>query len=168
MERSEHVSVSCLLFLRYHHVYNVVQQRLQESGLRGLWRGITPTLLGIVPYAGTSFFTYETLKKEYRDRWSCDPPPLPRLCFGAFAGLLGQNVSYPLDIARRRMQTEGLVCSTSYRTVLFTVGHVLRTEGVRGLYKGVSMNWVKGPVAVTISFNTYDLVVQLVQRWTNP
>ena len=80
-------------------------------------------------------------------------------------GLLGQNVSYPLDIVRRRMQTEGLVSSVSYHTVLQTLRYVFSTEGFRGLYKGVSMNWVKGPLAVTISFNTYDHTVRILQSF---
>lgn len=79
------------------------------------------------------------------------------------SGLLGQNVSYPLDIVRRRMQTEGLVTKVTYRTILHTLRYVFTTEGVRGLYKGVSMNWIKGPLAVTISFNTYDYTVKLLQ-----
>lgn len=35
----------------------------REEGLKTLYRGFTPTILGVVPYAGLSFFTYETLKK---------------------------------------------------------------------------------------------------------
>ena len=34
----------------------------REEGLLALYRGLTPTMLGVIPYAGTSFFTYETLK----------------------------------------------------------------------------------------------------------
>jgi len=35
------------------------------EGIRSLYRGFTPTVVGVIPYAGTSFFTYETLKKLY-------------------------------------------------------------------------------------------------------
>ena len=37
----------------------------RTEGLRGLYGGMTPTLLGIVPYAGISFATFETLKSRY-------------------------------------------------------------------------------------------------------
>ena len=69
-------------------------------------RGLTPTLLGVIPYAGTSFFTYESLKGWLVTRKGGDPShpllpsPLERLACGAVAGLLGQTASYPLDIVR--------------------------------------------------------------------
>ena len=65
---------------------SVVVQTVREKGVTALWRGITPTLLGVIPYAGTSFFTYETLKQQYQTTYSSPPPPLQRLAFGAFAG----------------------------------------------------------------------------------
>ena len=34
----------------------------REEGLFALYRGLTPTMLGVIVYAGTSFFTYGTLK----------------------------------------------------------------------------------------------------------
>ncbi len=150
---------------RFRGLHDVLWSTLKSEGPRGLYRGVTPTILGIIPYAGLSFFTYESLKKLYNDRYSTDPPPLPRLCFGAVAGLVGQNASYPLDIVRRRMQTEGLVTKVSYKDIAFTLMYVLRSEGWRGLFKGVSMNWIKGPIAVSVSFNTYDVVLRFLQRW---
>lgn len=35
----------------------------QEEGVKTLYRGFMPTILGVIPYAGITFFTYETLKK---------------------------------------------------------------------------------------------------------
>jgi hypothetical protein len=34
----------------------------REEGPRTLYRGYCATILGVIPYAGTSFYTYETLK----------------------------------------------------------------------------------------------------------
>merc|ERR1711874_847731 len=124
----------------------------------------TPTLLGVIPYAGTSFFTYETLKSWAVERRGGDalhpmlPSPLERLAAGAVAGLLGQTASYPLDIVRRRMQTaHQLDRRDRYTTVLGTLKHVYRNEGLkRGLYKGLSMNFIKGPIATGISFTVFD------------
>lgn len=38
----------------------------KNEGPLTLYRGLTPTLLGVIPYAGTSFGIYETLKKNHK------------------------------------------------------------------------------------------------------
>lgn len=37
----------------------------QSEGVRGLYRGIGPTLIGIVPYSGIKFFVYQGMKRLY-------------------------------------------------------------------------------------------------------
>lgn len=51
------------VFPRYSNIIHVFVRISREEGLKTLYRGFTPTILGVVPYAGLSFFTYETLKK---------------------------------------------------------------------------------------------------------
>ena len=150
----------------YNSLYNAVTTEYRSEGLLMLWRGITPSIIGILPYAGASFFTFENLKRLHLERNGSEAPPLSRLLYGAVAGLVGQTASYPLDIVRRRMQTAGLeACSSPQVSMLRTVLYVIRHEGgVMGLYKGLSMNWIKGPISVTISFNVYELTKSYLSR----
>lgn len=53
------------LLLRYSNILHVFVRISREEGLKTLYRGFTPTILGVMPYAGLSFFTYETLKKVH-------------------------------------------------------------------------------------------------------
>jgi len=152
---------------QYKNLVFVFVSIYKEEGFLSLYRGLSPTLLGVIPYAGTSFFTYETLKGWTVARRGGDhsepllPSPVERLGCGAVAGLLGQAASYPLDIVRRRMQTSHqLGKGEKYRSVLGTLVTVYRTEGLRrGLYKGLSMNFVKGPIAAGLNFTAFDYCV---------
>lgn len=49
----------------YRTLREVFVKIWQCEGPRTLYRGYIPTLLGVIPYAGMSFFTYDTLKREY-------------------------------------------------------------------------------------------------------
>nr|CAH7741725.1 unnamed protein product [Callosobruchus chinensis] len=145
----------------HKHEYATLRQVFfkiyNTEGLRTFYKGYIPTMMGVMPYAGVSFFMYDTLKRMYKDvDDSSQPPPWVQLCFGAVAGMLGQTSSYPLDIVRRRMQTD---IEGRYRSLVGTLSFVYRREGlIGGLYKGLSMNWIKGPICVGISYATYDNV----------
>ncbi|XP_026940590.1 mitochondrial coenzyme A transporter SLC25A42 isoform X2 [Sagmatias obliquidens] len=149
----------------YSNIFHVFIRISREEGLKTLYHGFIPTVLGVIPYAGLSFFTYETLKslhREYSGR--LQPYPFERMIFGACAGLIGQSASYPLDVVRRRMQTAG-VTGHQRTSIARTMHTIMREEGVvRGLYKGLSMNWLKGPIAVGISFTTFDLMQILLRH----
>ncbi|CAG4957543.1 unnamed protein product [Parnassius apollo] len=130
----------------------------REEGIRTLYRGYPATIMGVIPYAGVSFFTYDTLKRWYSEHFGSPATGFTNIALGGTAGALAQTASYPLDIVRRRMQTARRNTDLSYPcpSIVQTLAHIYRVDGWRGFFKGLSMNWVKGPIAVGVSFATYD------------
>lgn len=137
-----------------------------EGGLSALYRGMGPTLTGIVPYAGINFFVFDTLKYAYRKNVAPDPnEPIPtyvRLVCGAIAGLSGQTATYPLDVVRRRMQIDGLKLEQAYEYKYKGTWDALRTiyqkEGFQMLYRGLHINYIKVIPIVSLSFTINDLL----------
>jgi hypothetical protein len=100
-----------------------------------LLQGAFPTILGILPYSGIKFYTYQKLKRTWADAQAATapspalsphavqnpsapkPPLLYTLVFGGCAGLVAQTLTYPLDIIRRRMQVSGLASTGAPRGV---------------------------------------------------
>ena len=141
----------------YSSYWSGFRSIVQGEGVTALWAGLKPTLLGIVPYAGLSFSIFHSIKREIRERgnYKTDShiPTWARLLAGGAAGLLAQSLTYPLDIIRRRNQVgtlQGVGTGRALRTIY-------ATEGLKnGLFRGLSMNWMKGPVASAVSFTVND------------
>jgi solute carrier family 25 protein 16 len=136
-------------------------------GIGTLYRGFGPTLMGIVPYAGVSFATYDTMKRIF-SRYYHDPKELPiaaKFASGIAAGITAQSASYPLDVIRRRMQLVGMSAHLpQYRNTRDAFVSILRTDGIRGLYVGLSINFFKVGPAHAISFITYEYCKQFMNQ----
>jgi solute carrier family 25 protein 42 len=101
---------------------------------------------------------------------------IERIQCGAFAGLVAQTVTYPIEVTRRRMQTIGIsdtavgclgvqqqTAQERLPSMGGTVMDLYKEQGIRGFFKGVSMNWMKGPIAFGISFTVFDTVQGLME-----
>lgn len=92
-------------------------------------------------------------------RYPGGPSIVESLCINALAGLLGQFVTYPLDILRRRMQiAQPNQASGKYLTLREVLKQLWRDEGLRGLAKGFSLNIFKGPLSLSVSLTVYDVL----------
>ncbi|XP_021607276.1 mitochondrial carrier protein CoAc1 isoform X2 [Manihot esculenta] len=132
----------------------------KEGGTRALYRGIGPTIIGILPYAGLKFYVYEELKCHIPEEHQ--KSIVMRLSCGALAGLFGQTVTYPLDVVRRQMQVEHLQPSIQghvrYRSTWDGLSKIVRNQGWKQLYAGLSINYIKIVPSVAIGFTAYDMM----------
>jgi len=46
-------------------VVDVLRKTYHAKGVRGLYRGYVATAVGVMPYVGFMFFSYDSLKKTY-------------------------------------------------------------------------------------------------------
>lgn len=111
----------------------------------GFYSGFGATLLGAGPRGAIGFAIFETAKTKTKNKFLC----------GYVAGLVAESVVYPLDTVRRRQQA---VPAWSRVGVITGMLRIAQTEGVRGLFKGISLNLVKNPAATAVSFAVNDAV----------
>lgn len=143
---------------RYSGIRNVLQSVYREGGMRGLYRGVGPTLIGILPYAGLKFYIYEELKRHVSEEHQRSI--MMRLSCGALAGLLGQTFTYPLDVVRRQMQVENLQASggARHKNTWKGITTIVSEQGWRQLFAGLSINYIKIVPSVAIGFTAYDMM----------
>ncbi|KAH9743089.1 hypothetical protein KPL70_003184 [Citrus sinensis] len=127
---------------------------LVQEGPRAFYRGLVPSLLGIIPYAGIDLAAYESFKemsKKYILHDS-EPGPLVQLGCGTFSGALGATCVYPLQVVRTRMQAQRMNTESAYTGMSNVFKRTFKSEGLRGFYKGLFPNLLKRDCRLPIEF----------------
>lgn len=156
---------------------------LRSKGVRGLYAGLTPTLIEIVPYAGIQFGSYDLFKrramalnsrKTLQGSTEKSLSKVQLSTCGLAAGTIAKIVCHPLDVVKKRFQVEGLrrhpryganVELSAQRNVWRVTKRILQDEGVAGLYKGLYPSLVKAAPASAITFVVYEVVSEWLQSF---
>ncbi|BFZ05937.1 hypothetical protein BsWGS_08976 [Bradybaena similaris] len=142
---------------QYAGIVDCARKIARLEGLGSFYRGYIPNLLGIIPYAGIDLASYETLKKHYiQKNKDKDPGILALLLCGTVSSTCGQLASYPLALIRTRLQAQAQTGSVSKDTMTGIFKHILKRDGIRGLYRGIAPNLLKVAPAVSISYVVYE------------
>ncbi|KAH9176653.1 mitochondrial carrier domain-containing protein [Lactarius sanguifluus] len=135
----------------------------EEGGVRALYRGLVATAMGVAPYVGINFAAYEAL------RGVITPPGKSsvtrKLTCGALAGSISQTLTYPFDVLRRKMQVVGMrsgALGYQYNGALDAARVIIKTEGVRGMYRGLWPKFTCVAPSIATSFFTYELVKEFL------
>ncbi|KAK4338582.1 hypothetical protein RND71_043069 [Anisodus tanguticus] len=130
---------------------------LKEGGPGELYRGLTPSLIGVIPYAATNYFAYDTLRKAYRNIFKEEKiGNIETLLIGSAAGAISSTATFPLEVARKHMQVGAVSGRVVYKNVIHALASILEKEGIQGLYKGLGPSCMKLVPAAGISFMCYE------------
>ncbi|KAI8431130.1 hypothetical protein MSG28_001180 [Choristoneura fumiferana] len=143
---------------QYHGIADAFKKIYAREGLRCFYKGYIPNILGIVPYAGIDLAVYETLKKKYINKYhqNSQPGMLLLLACGSASCTLGQVCSYPLALVRTRLQAQEKAAKVAEGTMRGVFRDIVQREGVLGLYRGITPNFIKVIPAVSISYVVYE------------
>ncbi|KAF0923220.1 hypothetical protein E2562_003430 [Oryza meyeriana var. granulata] len=115
----------------------------QTDGISGLYAGLCPTLIGMLPYSTCYYFMYETIKTSYcrlHKKTSLTRPEL--LVIGALSGLTASTISFPLEVARKRLMV-GALQGECPPHMIAALSEVIQEEGIQGLYRGWGASCLK-------------------------
>jgi len=141
----------------YKGTFEALGRIYQQEGLKALYRGLIPSVIGIIPYAGVDIAVFETLKGILVDKYDGDVPAHATLISGAVSASFAQFVSYPLAVVRTRLQAQGVDGGVEkYKGMIDTFRKTMVKEGIRGLYRGLTPNMLKLAPAAAISWWTFE------------
>lgn len=155
----------------YRNLRHAVSTMCRSEGVLTFYRGLSPTLLAVFPYAGLQFYTYNIFKKLLA------PPPkagksggdLRSLVCGSGAGIISKTMTYPFDLFKKRLQVGGFEAARvhfgqvrSYKGLADCVVHIAKEEGVRGFFKGLYPSLVKAALSTGFTFFWYEFFLNVM------
>ena len=134
---------------------------VESQGLRSLWRGVGPTLWRDVPFSGIYWALYEQIKGSLERKGHAGA--LVAFSSGAISGTTAAVVVSPFDTLKTRRQallmttvSGGVPQPTSLVSV---TKELVRTEGVRALYAGLTPRIAKIAPACGIMISCFEVSV---------
>lgn len=153
---------------RYRHTLDAILTIYQTEGWRAFFRGLLPSLFGIM-HVAVQFPLYEQLKTWSRRRTQSDLTPQQFLMCSAVSKMTASITTYPHEVVRTRLQTQKRPINGVTHTelspnlragIIQTVKNILHHEGWRGLYKGLSVNLVRTVPNSAVTMLTYEMLMR--------
>ncbi|XP_054567614.1 calcium-binding mitochondrial carrier protein SCaMC-1 [Eptesicus fuscus] len=148
---------------QYAGLFDCAKKILKHEGMGAFFKGYIPNILGIIPYAGIDLAVYELLKSHWLEHFAKDtvnPGVAVLLGCGALSSTCGQLASYPLALVRTRMQAQAMIEGSPQLNMVGLFRRIISKEGVPGLYRGITPNFMKVLPAVGISYAVYENMKQ--------
>lgn len=155
----------------YRSLLDSVRDIARKEGHRGFFRGCSAAVGQIVPYMGMFFATYETLRPSLAGLHDHLPFGSGDAVAGVISSVLAKTGVFPLDLVRKRLQVQGPTRSLyvhrnipEYQGVFNTIAMIVRTQGVRGLYRGLTVSLFKAAPASAVTMWTYEESLKLLRK----
>lgn len=134
---------------------------VEREGLRGLWKGLGPNLVGVFPSRAIYFGVYNTSKASMLNL-GYKEGPLIHLLSAMSAGIAVSTATSPIWLVKTRMQLQTKDSGhLPYKNSWDCVKRVYVEEGVRGFYKGLGASYL-GIAESSIQFVLYEKMKSLM------
>ncbi|KAI1259147.1 mitochondrial carrier domain-containing protein [Xylariaceae sp. FL1019] len=141
---------------------------VRTSGLRGLYDGLTASLLRQMTYSTVRFGVYEDLKRRFTPEGT--KPSLPLLIgLSTFSGLLGGISGNAADVVNVRMQSEATLAASAkrhYQNGLHGMYKMATTEGLSSWFRGVWPNSTRAALMNASQLASYDTFKVMLMTYT--
>jgi solute carrier family 25 phosphate transporter 3 len=137
----------------------------KENGLRGIYLGWKPTLIGYALQGSTKYGFYELNKDIYKSlfgRFSEKYKTIGYLLSSAFAEVLADCILCPFEALKVRAQTD---LTGKFPSGLLKGFNEVKKEGVNGFYKGLLPLICRQVPNTMIKFATYENTVRLFYKY---
>ncbi|KAL1509713.1 hypothetical protein ABEB36_004409 [Hypothenemus hampei] len=139
--------------IKYIGAISLTKQVFREEGVKGLFRGLIPTLAREMPGYFFFFGGYESTRELLRkpNQKKEDLGLLKTMTAGGVGGAIFWTTTFPFDVAKSRIQINNL-----NDNLIAIMSRILREEGIYALYKGLTPTLIRTIPATATLFSTVE------------
>jgi len=148
----------------YKGIVSTILLTVREEGFWALYKGVTPTLIGALPYEGIKFGTVGFLDSLFPTSSFSASPAIRKMIFGGLGGVAAGVITYPNDTVRRLLQLQGSRgTETKYNGYWDCVRKTYCADGLSRFYRGATINIIRMAPNSAVQFGAYEIL----KDWTS-
>lgn len=157
----------------YNHFHIACIKIVKNESIFGLWRGIMPSLMLVIPQTGLQFgfhriFT-SALRYSNHSSENLFTREMKTFVSGVGSGICSKLVVYPFDVVKKRLQVQGFEEARAnfgqvpkYTGTWHCFKMIFVQEGLQGFYKGLFPTLLKSGSISGVTFAAYEIVCHIL------
>ncbi|KAJ2349164.1 Mitochondrial carrier protein ymc2 [Coemansia sp. RSA 2618] len=141
-----------------------IRQIYRSFGMAGIYKGQVPTLLRELNGYGMYFLAYEALVQRTMaetGKARADISSALVCMYGAAAGFAMWLTSYPLDVVKSKLQTDGFSGSArKYSGSIDCLRKTIQQEGIKGMFRGITPCLLRAAPANAATFIGFEMALR--------
>ncbi|PSN62586.1 mitochondrial carrier [Corynespora cassiicola Philippines] len=136
-----------------------------QGVLAGVYRGTAVTYLREAQAYGVWFTAFEYMMNSDAARNNIDRKDISTLKVAAYGGLAGEALwisSYPFDVIKSKMQSDGFGPNQKYSSMRDCFAKTWRAEGAAGFWRGIGPTLLRAMPVSAGTFATVEITMRLI------
>lgn len=165
-----HLSPARSALLHFSETFQILFSVHKVEGWRALFKGLGPNLVGVIPARSINFYTYGNGKRIIADQFNHGQENAwVHLFAAATAGMVTSTATNPIWMVKTRLQLDKSTVEKDgsavrqYKNSWDCIKQIVRNEGIRGLYKGMSASYL-GVSESTLQWVLYEQMKSALKR----
>jgi solute carrier family 25 protein 43 len=157
---------------KYNGMIDCFRVVYREEGILAFYKGMSTSIIGVIPFAGGTFMAYEFLDRVWREYKKGKPlNPLENFINGCLAAAFAQTFSFPFDTIRKKMQAQSHTVTDDMKPDVEFTGMIdafvktVKKNGVLGLWRGTTANLAKVAPYAGIMFAAFEACKRFCVWW---
>ncbi|KAF2834324.1 tricarboxylate transport protein-like protein [Patellaria atrata CBS 101060] len=138
--------------------FAVIPQVIRDEGLRAIYRGCPPLVIGSLAKDGIRFLSFDTIKQSFSDPETGTLSPLRNLLAGMSAGVVASICAVTPTERIKTALIDDARHARRFRSSWHAIRLIYAEDGFLGLYRGFAGTTLKQASATAFRMGTYNIL----------